>query len=140
MFAIVILTYLAMLSTIMLSCLPIQRNWQVRPLPPVKCSFRRQNFIVCAVLNTTTDAAILCIPIPLIYSMRVSLPKKIFMCALLCSGIFLITAAIVRVVMTLDAHPSAMNINRWGMRETIFGICAVNAPIITPRKRISYPS
>lgn len=34
--------------------------------------------------------------------------------------------------MTLKAHPSALTINRWGVRETIAGILAVNIPILRP--------
>ncbi|KAF2764939.1 hypothetical protein EJ03DRAFT_355312 [Teratosphaeria nubilosa] len=54
------------------------------------------------------------------------------MAILLSSGVFVITAALVRIVMTLKSHPSALTINRWGVRETVAGIIAVNAPIIRP--------
>jgi hypothetical protein len=39
-------------------------------------------------------------------------------------------AALVRVVLTLSANPSALNINAWGIRETIVGIATVNIPIL----------
>jgi hypothetical protein len=32
----------------------------------------------------------------------------------------------------LVAHPSALTINSWGVRETIAGIISVNIPIIRP--------
>lgn len=51
---------------------------------------------------------------------------------MLLGGIFVIIAAIVRICMSLEATPSTMNINRWGIRETIAGILAVNMPIIRP--------
>lgn len=60
------------------------------------------------------------------------LTKKIAIGALLCSGLFVITAAIVRAVLTLGATPSGLNINRWGVRETIVGIITVNTPILRP--------
>jgi len=34
--------------------------------------------------------------------------------------------------MSLQARPSALNINRWGVRETLAGIIAVNIPILRP--------
>jgi hypothetical protein len=34
--------------------------------------------------------------------------------------------------MTLGTHPSALNVNRWGVRETIVGIITVNIPILRP--------
>lgn len=54
-----VITYIAMFLTITLSCNPIHLNWQVRPIPPEKCTIRKQNFIVCTTLNVLTDAALL---------------------------------------------------------------------------------
>jgi hypothetical protein len=48
---------------------------------------------------------------------------------------FVIAAAIIRVVLTLGSNPSATNINRWGVRETIVGIITINAPILRPMFR-----
>ena len=51
---------------------------------------------------------------------------------LLFPGVFVIAAALIRVIMSLQARPSALNINRWGVRETLAGIIAVNIPILRP--------
>ena len=51
---------------------------------------------------------------------------------LLSSGIFVIAAAIIRVVLTTAGSPSAIKINGWGVRETIVGIFTVNIPILRP--------
>ena len=125
-------TYLAVFLTITFACFPTQRNWQVVPYPGLKCTFKPQNFYVCTVLNVLTDAAILAIPLPLMWALQVSWKKKVVLIALLSSGVFVIAAAIIRIVMTLVANPSALTINRWGVRETIAGIIAVNLPIIKP--------
>ncbi|KXT15431.1 hypothetical protein AC579_10585 [Pseudocercospora musae] len=125
-------TYLAVFLTISLSCRPIHLNWQVRPLPPSRCTFRAQNFYVCTILNVLTDAALLCIAVPMLWKLRVPIRKKITLGVLLSSGIFVITAAIVRICKTLDTNPSALTINSWGVRETIAAIAAVNAPILKP--------
>ncbi|EME79312.1 uncharacterized protein MYCFIDRAFT_50841, partial [Pseudocercospora fijiensis CIRAD86] len=125
-------TYIAVFLTITLSCYPIHRNWQVRPLPPSRCMFRAQNFYVCTILNVLTDAALLCIAIPMLCRLRISIRKKLTVGILLSSGIFVITAAIVRICKTLDVNPSALAINSWGVRETIAAIAAVNAPILKP--------
>lgn len=83
-------------------------------------------------LNVLTDAAILSIPLPLLWTLQVPNRQKIVIGILLSSGIFVITAAIIRIVITLGSTPSGININRWGVRETIVGIIAVNAPILRP--------
>ena len=119
-------TYVAVFLTITFACFPTQRNWQVVPDPGLKCTFKPQNFYVSTVLNVITDAAILAIPLPLMWALQVSFKKKVALMLLLSSGIFVITAAIIRIVMTLVAHPSALTINSWGVRETIAGIFAVN--------------
>ena len=74
------------------------------------------------------------IPIPLLWQLRVSLKKKLALMVLFSSGIFVIAAALLRIIMTLKANPSALNVNRWGVRETIAGIVAINVPIIRPSK------
>ncbi|KAK5127580.1 hypothetical protein LTR85_006920 [Meristemomyces frigidus] len=125
-------TYLATLLTVTLGCLPIQRNWQISPTPPIRCTLKPQNFYVCTILNVITDAAMLCIPLPILWHLRVPLRRKLALAAMLCSGVFVITAALVRIIMTLSAHPSVLNVNRWGVRETIAGIIAINIPILRP--------
>lgn len=115
-----------------------EKNWQVRPLPPRACTFKPQNFYVGAVLNVFTDALILAVPIPMLWRLQVRLSKKIAIGALLSSGLFVITAAIVRAVLTLGATPSGLNINRWGVRETLVGILTVNIPILRPMFRRNF--
>ncbi|KAJ4292690.1 hypothetical protein N0V90_009353 [Kalmusia sp. IMI 367209] len=107
-------------------------NWQVRPLPPRQCTFKPQNFYVGAILNVLTDLVILSIPVPMLWKLRIKLHKKIVIGVFICSGTFVIVAAIVRAVLTLGSKPSALNINRWGVRETIVGILTVNLPILRP--------
>lgn len=125
-------TYLAVLVTITAGCRPYHVNWAVSPYPPEQCTLRSQNFTVTTVLNVVTDAAMLCIPLPILWKLNVTLKKKLTLAVLLSSGVFIIAAAIIRIVMTLKAHPSALTINVWGVRETVVGIFAVNIPILRP--------
>ncbi|KAH7058670.1 hypothetical protein B0J12DRAFT_369924 [Macrophomina phaseolina] len=125
-------TYLAVFLTITFGCFPIQNNWAVRPLPGKQCTFKVQNLLVTVVLNIITDAALLVIPIPILWRLNVTLSRKLAIAALLSSGIFVICAAVIRAVLTLGEAPSALNINRWGVRETIIGLLTVNVPILRP--------
>ncbi|RKK84049.1 hypothetical protein BFJ69_g2351 [Fusarium oxysporum] len=61
-----------------------------------------------------------------------NIARKLVIGLLLSSGAFVIAAAIIRVVLTLSANPSALTINAWGVRETIVGILTVNIPILRP--------
>lgn len=66
------------------------------------------------------------------WKLKIPLKKKIVIGVIMSSGLFVITAAIIRAVLSLDTTPSAANINRWGVRETIIGIIAVNVPALRP--------
>ncbi|KAF7557552.1 hypothetical protein G7Z17_g570 [Cylindrodendrum hubeiense] len=107
-------------------------NWQVVPDPGSRCTFKMQNLVVTTVFNVLTDALILFIPMPLLWKLQVPLRKKIVISLLLSSGAFVIAAAIIRIVLTLSAHPSALTINSWGVRETLVGLITVNIPILRP--------
>ncbi|TVY20130.1 hypothetical protein LARI1_G001875 [Lachnellula arida] len=58
--------------------------------------------------------------------------RKLVVAILLCSGLFVICAALVRVVLILEGKLSSENMNRWGIRETIVGIITINLPILKP--------
>lgn len=107
-------------------------NYAVRPLPGIHCTMRPQNFWALVVLNVLSDAAIASIPVPVLWRLRVPLMRRIGVSLLLSSGLFVMSTAIVRAVLTLDGAPSIITINRWGFRETAVGMAAVNAPVVAP--------
>lgn len=125
-------SWIALILTVSVSCRPYHHNWQIQPLPGPECTFRAQNFWVLVVLNVLTDAALMAIPIPILWHLRVSKRRKIAVSILLLSGVFIISTAIVRAVMTFRGAPSVININRWGFREITVGLLAVSAPILWP--------
>jgi len=122
LFYVVGIAYVANMFVVTFGCYPVQKNWQVSPIAPWKCSFRTQNFIGTAVLNIVTDALLLAIPVPMLYKLNIPLRKKFVIGLVLSSGLFVIAAALVRLVLSLDATPSAANINAWGIRETVSSI------------------
>ncbi|CAD0108525.1 unnamed protein product [Aureobasidium uvarum] len=126
------ISYFIVWFVLIFGCFPTQMNWQVTPAPPWKCAFRPQNFLAVAIPNILTDAAILMVPIPMLWQLKMPLKKKITIGVVLSSGLFVIAAAIIRVVLSLDAAPSAANINGWGVRETFIGIFTINVPILRP--------
>lgn len=94
--------------------LRFHNNWVVRPLPSHRCTFRPQNFWVLVILNVLTDALIMTIPVPILWQLRVSKMRKVGVSLLLCSGVFVISTAVVRAAFTIAGAPSVITINRWG--------------------------
>ncbi|KAF8866899.1 hypothetical protein BDZ45DRAFT_795355 [Acephala macrosclerotiorum] len=92
----------------------LTKNWQVVPDLGLRCTLKMQNFFVTVVLNAITDAAIT-------RDRRPPLLRPVRH-----------HGAIIRVVLTLGSDPLALNINRWGVRETIVGIVTINLPILKP--------
>ncbi|KAK2469222.1 hypothetical protein H9L39_19203 [Fusarium oxysporum f. sp. albedinis] len=109
-----------------------RNNWQVRPLPPPRCVFKKQNLYVTTFFNVVTDAAILSLPLPILKAIRTSFWRKFLIAALLCSGLVVITVAIMRLTVTLGSAPSNITVNRWGVRECEIGLIATNAPVLRP--------
>ncbi|KAJ5018583.1 Acyl-CoA dehydrogenase family member 11 [Colletotrichum sp. SAR 10_99] len=126
------LSYITLCLTVTLSCQPYSDNWRIRPLPGPECTFRPQNFWMLLWLNILTDAALLSIPIPILWHLRVTLRRKIGVAILLSSGVFVISTAIIRAVSTLTGAPSVININRWGFRELGVGLVTVTLPVLSP--------
>lgn len=110
----------------------ISLNWQIRPLPSENCTYRPQNFVILAVFNVMSDAALMSIPLPILRQLRVSKKRKLGVSVLLSSGVFVASTAIIRVILTLTGEPTVITINLWGFRELGVGLIAVTAPIIYP--------
>ncbi|KAH9895358.1 hypothetical protein F4778DRAFT_746435 [Xylariomycetidae sp. FL2044] len=125
-------SYVVLCLIALLSCRPIPRNWQVRPLPGPVCVWGPQNFWALVFINVISDAALMSIPLPILWHLRVSIRKKIGVTLLLSSAIFVISTAIVRAVLTLDGRPTIITINLWGFRELAVGLISVTAPVVYP--------
>ncbi|KAH8701591.1 hypothetical protein BGW36DRAFT_423898 [Talaromyces proteolyticus] len=125
-------TYLSVLFTILLHCRPLHGNWQVNPDPGDHCTYDLINYIVIAVTNVTTDAILVTIPIPLLVRVKISLSRKLVIGLLLCSGVFVMVATLLRCILSLKDVKSINTSTIWAIRETFVAIIAVNAPCIKP--------
>jgi hypothetical protein len=126
-----VISYIAVVFTQSFGCFPFRKNWQVVPDPGDKCTVSVQNFIVTVILNVLTDAAIIVIPLPLLWKLKVPTGQKVLIAVLISPGLFMIAAAITRVVLSL-IEPGSLKTDRWGVRESVVGIVAANVPILRP--------
>ncbi|RLL96873.1 hypothetical protein CFD26_105499 [Aspergillus turcosus] len=125
-------TYVAVMLTILFHCHPIQKHWQINPDPGGNCTVDRINYIVLAVTNVSTDAILVSIPVPLLAKVRLELRRKLVIGLLLCGGIFIMCATLLRCILSLKDIDSINTSTIWAIRETFVAIIAVNAPCIKP--------
>ncbi|KAL3424532.1 hypothetical protein PVAG01_03813 [Phlyctema vagabunda] len=128
----VVLTYLASMLTLFLHCTPIQKNWQVKPFAGEKCTLFVANYIVVIIGNVCTDLAILYIPLPMIWAVKIPIRRKLAISVLLSSGVFVIIAAILRCVLSLKYVDEVGASTIWGIRETFIAVLAISAAAIKP--------
>ncbi|KAL1960120.1 hypothetical protein VTO42DRAFT_292 [Malbranchea cinnamomea] len=126
------LTYVVVIVVILAHCRPIHKNWQVNPNPGEKCTLDVENYITIAVTNLSTDAALVCIPLPLLRKVKIPLYRKIVIGILLCSGVFVMVATLLRCILSLKDVEGINNSTIWAIRETFVGLICVNAPCIKP--------
>ncbi|TDZ14007.1 hypothetical protein C8035_v003075 [Colletotrichum spinosum] len=126
------LAYCGVISVVWGHCTPVQRNWQVVPYPGDECTLAVPNYLALVVLNVSTDLCIVSIPLPLLWTVKLSLKRKLAISVLLCSGVFIMIATLLRCVLSLR-DINGINVSTiWAIRETFVGIIAVNAACIRP--------
>ncbi|CZT20842.1 uncharacterized protein RCC_06701 [Ramularia collo-cygni] len=125
------LSFLTCYIIITFSCHPIQKNWQVNPLPHHRCMRRVINIYSVSGLNAATDFLILLIPLRLVKTVQVSIWKKVVLVLLLCSGALAMVTALLRVGF-LHTSTYVGHISMWGSREVMVGTFVVNMPLIAP--------
>ncbi|KDN65794.1 hypothetical protein CSUB01_12532 [Colletotrichum sublineola] len=126
-------TAVSIILIIALTCRPMTLMWQIRPDPGANCHPQNNIFFISIlVMNVATDLCILAIPTPIIKLVRASIWRKIGIYFLFSLGVFIITAAILRVMLTYfpkgGLGPAAM----WSVREDFVAIFAGQAPMVVP--------
>ncbi|POR36122.1 Uncharacterized protein TPAR_03687 [Tolypocladium paradoxum] len=127
-----VIAYVGVLGAIWGHCRPVQKNWQVVPYPGDECTMAVANYLTLVVLNVMTDVVIVGIPLPLLWKAKMTIGRKIAIGALLCSGVFIIVATILRCALSLRGEQGIHDGTIWAIRETFVGIMAVNAACIKP--------
>jgi len=100
--ALVGVTYLSIMLILFLPCRPYERMWIVFPDQGDFC--RPQSFLNMVpplVMNLITDLCIMAIPAPVILPVRATVWRKMGLYFLFGAGVFIMTAAILRVVFVL---------------------------------------
>ena len=78
------------------------------------------------------DIGIIAIPLPILWSVRIPVHRKLVLCMLFSSGIFVIVTVILRLIFSLGDIGSLPTAASWALRETFVSVITVTAPGIKP--------
>ncbi|KAF5528698.1 hypothetical protein CGCA056_v001851 [Colletotrichum aenigma] len=134
-FALIVITWLTVFFSIIFSCFPTHKNWQIYPDPGNTCqpAISKVNILVTVVLNVLTDLYLMSIPIPMLWFSKLPLRKKLGLIVLFSGGIFVTMAGILRCVLIIsDPVNGASQAGSWAVRETFVAVVTTNVPMIFP--------
>ncbi|WYZ39797.1 hypothetical protein EsH8_IV_000138 [Colletotrichum jinshuiense] len=137
-FVLIGVTWLAVFFSIIFSCHPMKKNWQIHPDPGNLCqpAISKVNILVTVVLNVVTDLYLLSIPIPMLWESKLPLRKKLGLIVLFSGGVFVTVAGILRCVLIItNPVTGAQQAGSWAVRETFVAIVTSNIPMIFPLVR-----
>ncbi|KAL4950989.1 hypothetical protein BDW69DRAFT_186838 [Aspergillus filifer] len=128
-------TYLGVALTLVLSCQPMKKFWQINPDPGNICQPARSMVYVLVVMipNVLTDLYLMSIPLPLLWTVRIGMRRKITLMGLFSGAIFVGVAAVIRAVIVITSGSNgAIEGSKWACRESFVSIVVANLPIIQP--------
>ncbi|PYH70892.1 UbiD family decarboxylase [Aspergillus vadensis CBS 113365] len=107
-------------------CRPFSAYWSVPP-KNLQCSVYRNHLILVLTLNILTDLMIMAIPLPLLVKAKLTLAKKITLCAVFSLGAFVILCSILSKYYSLS-NPYGDQWVDWYVREAATAVIVANIP------------
>ncbi|KAB5545543.1 hypothetical protein GE09DRAFT_1243211 [Coniochaeta sp. 2T2.1] len=127
-------TYVAGMLSILFGCFPIEKNWQIFPNPGVKLPavFKMPALLVMTT-NVATDFYIMSIPLPMVWSARISPGKKTGLLFMFCGGLITAVFGGLRTAYILrDNGHGPLLAGEWSCRESFVAVFISNVPVLFP--------
>ncbi|AEO61141.1 hypothetical protein MYCTH_2121009 [Thermothelomyces thermophilus ATCC 42464] len=134
-FVLVFVTFFGTFFAILFGCYPVEKHWQIYPDPGNFCypAVSRLQAIVLITTNLTTDFYIISIPMPMVWSARISTPKKMGLCIMFCGGLITAVFGGLRCGYVLaDTVDGPQQAGEWSCRESFVAVFVTNFPVIFP--------
>lgn len=109
-------------------CRPFNQYWAVPP-ENTQCSAATNHLITNAVLNISSDIAIILIPMPIFLQSQLPAKRKAVLCGVFALGTFTILSAILNKFYSFN-EPFGSNWTFWYIRESSTAIITANLPYI----------
>ncbi|KAL3429377.1 hypothetical protein BDV09DRAFT_203026 [Aspergillus tetrazonus] len=107
-------------------CRPFSAYWSYPPKSQ-QCSVYTNHVIITLAFNVSTDIMIMAIPLPLLIKAKLSLSKKLTLCALFSLGAFVILCSILSKYYSISS-PYGMKWVDWYVREAATAVIVANIP------------
>ncbi|KAI1377278.1 hypothetical protein F4677DRAFT_444503 [Hypoxylon crocopeplum] len=128
-------TYVAVALTMLLSCQPMSKFWQINPDPGNSCQPAISKVYVFVVLipNILTDVYLLSIPLPLLWKANITWQRKAILITLFSGAVFSMITGVIRADVILRGGTNVVyDGSAWACRETFVAIAVTNIPILHP--------
>ncbi|KAK6818980.1 hypothetical protein PG987_016433 [Apiospora arundinis] len=131
-FALITSTWIAVLFSILFSCQPLEKNWQIYPDPGSMCAptgsyfmdittnqdadfcqpaISKVDIFVTVVLNVVTDLYLLTIPIPMLWQSSIKPVKKAALIVMFSGGVFVTAAGVLRCVLIITVSSFSIHLD-----------------------------
>ncbi|KAK7924451.1 hypothetical protein PG985_006505 [Apiospora marii] len=124
--------YVASILTQVLGCLPVHHSWQVFPFPGEQCTTRKLNYYIIGTLNPFTDLLCCMLPVPILIKLQLPMKRKLMLCPLFFSGLFVAVASVLRSYYSLQSLDQILQSAFWSSREFFVAAATVSIPCMRP--------
>ncbi|KAL6231519.1 hypothetical protein BDW75DRAFT_42515 [Aspergillus navahoensis] len=107
-------------------CRPFSAYWSYPPKSQ-QCSVYTNHVIITLAFNVSTDIMIMAIPLPILIKAKLSLSKKLTLCAIFSLGAFVILCSILSKYYSISS-PYGMKWIDWYVREAATAVIVANIP------------
>ncbi|PLB50766.1 hypothetical protein P170DRAFT_474321 [Aspergillus steynii IBT 23096] len=126
------------------TCSPVQGSWDLAVAGGPQCIDQLKFYYGNSVSNVLTDVAILCLPMPMIWRLNLSRPKKWAVTGAFLAGGFVCISSIVRLsylsdINNLDITYTLVAVGNWTSIETPLAVICACLPILPSLFRFKDP-
>ncbi|POS81010.1 hypothetical protein DHEL01_v200583 [Diaporthe helianthi] len=127
-----VVTWVSIVITVLASCRPLNRMWQIFPDPGAICYAGVSPVLIGVTLaaNVVTDIYLISIPVPVLLRASLSRVQKVSLVSLFSCSSLITAMAVVRVAVIV-VNSNSNGDGAWALRECFVGMVTTNlAPII----------
>ncbi|WAO86049.1 Hypothetical protein NCS54_00330400 [Fusarium falciforme] len=131
-FILIVATYIAVICSILFSCQPMHRFWQIYPDPGNLCepASSKLYIFLTVTLNIATDIYLLIIPVSMLWGAQIPKVKKIGLVVLFSGGIFVMVAGLLRSILILrNPKTGPQEAASWAVRESFVAVVTSSLPM-----------